>query len=248
MLYRMRGAGEVGLYAVPVRVVEFANIVPSVFVASAFPLLARLAGSADARRLDFATAMSLRAMAWTALPLGVYLFAYPEPCLRVLFGAQFSDAAQTMRILAFSPAFAFLNSILFNRLLAARQQRISAALAGAAAAINVCLNLGLIPAFGGTGAAIATVVAYGAVPAIAALVADSSEVGRIALWSLVRPSIAAAVSLATVEWIGLDPLSGAFVVMVSYVSGLFLMREVGQTEMRVLFRAIGWQTRGPALP
>lgn len=246
MLYRMHGPGEVGLYAVPVRVVEFANVIPTVFMASAFPLLARLAAGVDGTRLAFATRMSFRAMACAALPLAAYLFAYPEVCLRVLFGQEFEAASGIMSILAFSPVFAFLNSILFNRLLAAGQQGISAALAAAAAGLNVGLNLVLIPSHGGEGAAVATLVAYGSVPLLAMALEETRGIGWMAFQSLVRPGMAAGMALLVVHWSAADPLRGALFVVLTYFSGLVATRELGLAEVRVLCAAAGWHTRSVA--
>ena len=239
MLYRMRGALEVGLYAVPVRVVEFANIIPTVFVASAFPLLARLADGLQNDRLAFATRMSFRAMAWVALPLATYTFAFPEACLRVVFGEQFAGASPIMHALAYSPVFSFLNSILFNRLLASGQQKTSAVLAASAAAVNVLLNVPLIALYGGVGAAVATLVAYGSVPLLALFFQDTRALGAMGLQSLLRPSLVAASTLFVIERSSLDPILGGLVLLIVYPLGLILTREIGAVEVRLLLRAFG---------
>lgn len=239
MLYRVHGAEEVGLYAVPVRLVEFANVIPNVFLASAFPLLARLARADHDPRMTFATRMSFRAMACAAVPLAAYLFAYPDVCLAALFGKEFEAASGIMRILAFTLVFTFLNSILFNRLLAARQQTRCAVLAAAAAAINFGLNLALIPRHGGEGAAVATLVAYASVPLLATSMRETRAIGCMAMNSLVRPSLAAGFALLLLSWSGWDPLRGAFLVLLVYLGALVATRELGPSEARIVCQTLG---------
>jgi O-antigen/teichoic acid export membrane protein len=243
MLYRMRGAVEVALYAVPVRMVEFANLIPTVFVASAFPLLARLAGASNQMGLEFATRTSLRAMAWCALPLGTYLFAFPEPCLRTLFGSAFTESSGVMAVLAYSLVFAFLNSILFNRLLAAGRQNVAAVLAATAAGLNVALNVPLIRAYGGVGAAFATLVAYASVPVLSLLLVETRSIGRMALESLLRPSICALLGLAFVERFSLGPIEGAVALSVVYSAALVLTGEIGRRETELFLKCVGWRSR-----
>ena len=244
MLYRMRGPVEVALYAVPVRMVEFVNLIPTVFVASAFPLLARLAGTADETGLAFATRTSLRAMSWCALPLATYLFAFAEPCLRMLFGSAFAESSGVMAVLAYSLVFAFLNSILFNRLLAAGRQNLAAVLAATAAALNVVLNVPLIRAYGGVGAAFATLVAYASVPLLSLLIVETRSVGRMALESLLRPSVSALLGLAFVERFALGPIEGAVVLSVVYGIALVVTGEIGRRETELFLKCMGWRARG----
>jgi O-antigen/teichoic acid export membrane protein len=191
--------------------------------------------------------MSLRAMSWAALPFGMFLFTYPDAWLGMLFGGQFLEAADTMRVLAFSPAFAFLNAIVFNRLLAADQQRMSAALAGGAAGLNFFLNLPLIARYGGPGAAVATLIAYGAVPIAACVFKETREIGRMALASLIRPTVSALTALTFVWWLDLDAFRGVLVLSLVYLAGLIATRELGSAEMQILRKAVGWEVRGPAL-
>jgi PST family polysaccharide transporter len=243
MLYRMRGPVEVALYAVPVRVVEFANLIPTVFVASAFPLLARLAGASDETGLAFATRTSLRAMSWCALPLGTYLFAFPEPCLRTLFGDAFAESSGVMAVLAYSLVFAFLNSIFFNRLLAAGRQNLAAVLAATAAGLNVALNIPLIRAYGGVGAAVATLVAYASVPLVSLLIVETRSVGRMVLESLLRPSACALLGLAFVERFSLGPIEGAVALAVIYCTALIVTGEIGRREAELFLKCMSLRSR-----
>jgi O-antigen/teichoic acid export membrane protein len=242
MLYRMRGAAEVGLYAVPVRVVEFASVIPSVIAGSAFPLLARLSGDHDGTRLDLATRETLRTMAWIALPIATYLFFYAEPLLGLLFGADFAASSGILRMLAYSLVFSFSNAMLFNRFLATGRQRVACALAATAACLNAALNVPLIHSYGGQGAALATLISYCAVSLLAASAASVRDLGRTALRVLLRPSLAAAVSLALLEWLAVGPLLGAVVLGSAYLICLVVTGEIGRVEARLLARGCGWTT------
>jgi len=238
MLYRMRGTEEVGLYAVAVRVVEFANFLPVVFLGSVFPILARLS-TEDSGRLGSATLLSFRAMAWLAVPIAVFLALYADPLVPLVFGSDFAESAQMVRILALALVFTFANAVLFNRLFATGEQTSAAVLACVPAFLNVALNVPLIWRFGGTGAAIATLIAYGTVPALATLRPRSRDVGLMALGSLVRPGIAGGVSLVAAVIFHPNPFVGALLITIAYGGMLVALQELGGPELRTMRRALG---------
>lgn len=238
MLFRMVGAGEVGAYAVPVRVVEFGNVIPTIFMISAFPLLARLREE-SAERLERATHLSFRAMALVAVPLAAYLFLYAQPILRAVFGTEFATSAPILRILTWSLPFAFANSVLYNRLFATGNQRTAAVLASVAAAVNVALNAVLIPRLGGVGAAEATVVAYALVVPAALLAQPSRLVGLLGVRGWLKPALATLVALLAVRGWGLGMLWGTGLFLLLYAAVLVAVGEVGAKEVALVRRAMG---------
>lgn len=238
MLFRMVGAEEVGIYGVAVRLVEFANVIPTVFMVSAFPLFARLQVESE-ERLERATALSFRAMAWIALPLAAFLFLYARPILVALFGTEFSATTPMLRLLAWSLPFAFANSILYNRLFATGNQRTAATLASVAAVVNVALNAALIPRLGGVGAAEATVVAYGLVIPAALLAKPSRFAGALGLRGWVKPALATLVALLIVRWWAPGMLWGTSLFILLYLGLLAALREVGAEELALARKLAG---------
>ena len=238
MLYRMVGAEEVGLYGVAVRVVELANVAPIVFMGSAFPILARL-WMEDSTRLDRATELSFRFMAWVALPAAAYLSWAADPIIPALFGEEFRETTTILRVLAWSMPFAFAGSVLYNRMFASGLQRPGASIAAGAALTNVLLNLALIPGYGGRGAAVATTISYALVLGLALAHPAARSVGAQAARSLLRPLAAALGGLGAVAAIELGFVAGTAAFVVIYAVLMAALREIGREELALLRRVRG---------
>lgn len=238
MLYRIMGPGEVGVYAVSVRVVEFANVLPVVFMGSVFPLLSRM-WVESAERQERMLVLSFRAMAWASLPLAAYLFHYAFTLMPLVFGEEFEASVGSMRWLAWSIPPTFMNSILYNQLFAVDRQREAAVLAGVAAALNVLLNLLLIGTRGGEGAAMATVMAYGLVVPLSLAVPSVRRAAVLGLSTLVRPALATGGALAALTLLRPGILAGAALFAVTYPALMVLTGEWGPREVALARRSMG---------
>src|SRR5258706_5520184 len=107
------GDRETGLFVTALRVVEFLNLVPSAVGAGAMPGLTReaLSGAGDAvRRRTVATVAFLGAPA----AAGAALVA--PGLLSLIFGADYAEAAPSLRVLALAGGPLFLNGMLVNGL------------------------------------------------------------------------------------------------------------------------------------
>lgn len=149
-VWYFHGDRETGLFVTALRVVEFLNLVPSAIGAGAMPALTReaLSGAGDAvRRRTVATGAFLGAPA----AAGAALVA--PGLLSLIFGADYAEAAPSLRVLALAVLPLFLNGILVSALIATGRgewlPRLTAVRVGLAAALAFLL----VPRFGGLGAA-----------------------------------------------------------------------------------------------
>ena len=92
-------------------------------------------------------------------PLVGGVMVVARPVLSLLFGERFEDATLTLQLLAPSVGMLFLYWSASNLLIAANRTRWYASIHGVSAALNIALNLVLIPRYGINGAAAATLVA-----------------------------------------------------------------------------------------
>jgi PST family polysaccharide transporter len=148
---------EVGLYSAACRVSTMWVFIPMAVITSASPFLYRLLTAEDAR-------YEKRLLQMTSLCLAIaYVFClvvsiFPETILRVLFGMEFMSAAPALRVHVWSNIFSILgmaqNSWILGRglLWVALQNTIFGA------AINLALNLFVIPSYGAVGASWTTLV------------------------------------------------------------------------------------------
>ncbi|MCC5997178.1 MAG: lipopolysaccharide biosynthesis protein [Oceanicaulis sp.] len=103
-------------------------------------------------------------MGLLGFPAAVGLALVADPAARWLIGAEIAgDAARIIPFIALSGLMNGLMTFYFHEAyVLGRRPRAMAAVMTAAAALNLALNLLLIPLMGLTGAALATVIAYGA--------------------------------------------------------------------------------------
>lgn len=156
-LVKLADLREVGLYSVGVRIASAIVLLLTAF-RTAWPAFAySIEDDAEARRTyGFVLTYLLFAACWLALALGLL-----SPWLvQLLTQPDFYDGSRVVAPLAFATA-AFAGYVVISIGVGrARRTQFNWVVTGAAAVVNVALNLILIPPFGMMGAAVATIAAY----------------------------------------------------------------------------------------
>ena len=159
MLRWLSGPVEVGVYSVAARISEAFYFLPGAILAAIFPALVRLKQQGAPRyerRLEQTIDVMLIAALMTILTVGVAgYFAIP-----LLFGREFAASSQILLIHVFAMPFVFMGTAFMRWLLLERLTKVFLLTQGLGAVANILLNLALIPALEGKGAAIATVLSY----------------------------------------------------------------------------------------
>ena len=161
MIRDMLGAAEVGQYAAAVRISEAWLVLAVVLTTSLYPavIAARERGEAAfRRRLNAFYSLML----WISLAIAAPLALLSDPIIRLLFGEAFAAAGPVLRIHAWSGVMVFLITASSRWYLAQGMERSILWRALFGAVLNVALNLYLIPSHGIEGAALATLLSYGA--------------------------------------------------------------------------------------
>jgi O-antigen/teichoic acid export membrane protein len=156
-LVKLSGQTEVGLYSLGSRIASAMLILLTAF-RTAWPAFAySIEDEREARRAyGFVLTYLLFVATWVALALGLL-----APWLvRLLTTPTFYGAARVVALLAFAAAALGGYTVIAIGVGRARRTQFNWVVTGTAAAINVALNLLLIPPYGMMGAAIATVAAY----------------------------------------------------------------------------------------
>lgn len=159
MLEAMAPRAEVGVYAAAARISELWYFVPVALSNAVFPALVRTRQRDERgyrRQLQFLLDGNF-ALAVT-LVIGTLLTA--DVVIAVVYGHQFAAAAAIVRIHIFGALFMFVRTAISKWLVMADLLVFSLVTHGLGAAVNIGLNLVLIPAHGARGAAIATVLSY----------------------------------------------------------------------------------------
>ena len=147
---------QVGLYTLAYRMLELTLVFGTVFLTTTFPLLSQaVAGDEPRARRQIQFSTDLFVVLGAPLIAGGLVLA--PGLVELAAGSDFEDAATPLRILLAAGALAWINGV-FGYALIARDRQLSALwLNGAALALNVGLNLLLVPRYGIVVAAVVTV-------------------------------------------------------------------------------------------
>ena len=145
----------VGWYSAANKYIDAVAWVPQSAMGAVFPALSLLSGG-DRRRLSFAYEKSYKMLAILGLPLAVGIGVTADSIVHITGG--FEQSIPALRILAPSVALLFVNNAFIYTLTAINRQLDFTRLALATLAVNVALNLLLIPPYGYLGAAAASTV------------------------------------------------------------------------------------------
>ncbi len=182
---------DVGLYTAAYRVCFLIVTIAVSAYAAFMPSITRAAQANTAAIGPVATrALSLTSAVIVPMVAGGIVLA--GPLLAFLFGTDYADGARAFQILLASIALLSFHGAGHNVYVALHRTGLEAAIFGAAAVLNIALNLALIPQYGLIGAASATLAAEALILASSAIALHRLGV-RISLDGLVRPLGAAIV-------------------------------------------------------
>jgi O-antigen/teichoic acid export membrane protein len=225
---------EVGWYALSYRIVELLGMLPAIVMTSVFPLLSRyLRENRDlARRILDATADLFVAL---GVPLAAGGLVVAPQLVRLIGGDDFEGAADTLRILLFAGALAFVSGLFGMALIAGDRQRSALRLAVAALALNVPLNFALVPSLG-IDAAAAVAVASELLLVVGGGLLVRRELGLAPRLRLLWRALAAAAVMAGVLAL-VDDWSVALLVPLGaalYVAGLWVLGGIDRRMLEAL--------------
>jgi O-antigen/teichoic acid export membrane protein len=153
MLSRLDSISGAAIYNVPLTILQYSAILPSVVATAFFPLLAALLRT-DPRAAKDSFALVLRIFALLSVPIAIVFSVGGETVVTTLFGTRYRDSAGPLAVLAWSVVLSFFNYLFWYCLLAAYREGAKFRIMLAGLVLNVSLNLVLIPKFGPTGAAV----------------------------------------------------------------------------------------------
>lgn len=187
MLGQMAGQVEVGVYSTAVRISEIWYFIPVAISASVLPALVhsrelgrRIYESRLQNLYDFLVAVSLL--------VSILLTFFGRTLVTFLFGEAYSRGGLILAVHIWAGLFVFMKEALGKSLIIEGKTKFLFISNGFGALANVALNLVLIPAYGGMGAAVATVISYAAAGYLACFVFPGTRsAGRMLSLALVVP-------------------------------------------------------------
>jgi O-antigen/teichoic acid export membrane protein len=178
---------------------------------------------------------SVKYLMMIAIPSAFGLSILAKPLLYILTTPQFVNGSSVVPFVAFGAViFSFFQISVYVIHLVGKT-RITVRLLGIAAALNIALNLLLIPRLGILGAAVATLIAYGVLGILTLMVTRRYLKFDLSL-PFIGKSVAASIVMSlcvwlmrpeTIAWVIISIILGALI----YFGALLLMRGFSKVEM-----------------
>jgi len=152
ILSKISGNAAVGVLGAAQRLMVGVGLLSAAFAGAVYPVLS-ITFVSDRHRLPRLLAKAFRYMVAISIPIGVSCLAFAGPVIALLYGPRFAEAADILRILAWWGMLMPLNAILAIYFLAANRASVVTKQAGISLAVNLAVNVFLIPLWGSAGAA-----------------------------------------------------------------------------------------------
>ncbi len=245
ILQHYRQFTEVGWYQFAYKPFEALQFIPLAIQAVVYPLLGVYFIS-DARRLSLAYRRFFKVLVLIGWPLSAGTFVLAHPIGRLF--RLFPESEPSLRILAVGIVFLFANSAFYAMLNAVNRQGLNAWATGAAAAVNIALNLAFIPRFGYLAASAVTVVTEACLCILGWWfvrgVGPHLKLPWLSLsWRVVVAGVIMAAALYPLARfpIYLSAPAGLLV----YAAALFLLRAIEPEELELVRRGVLARVGGP---
>lgn len=159
ILNQLTSPREIGIYAASVRISEIPFFLGTILTTTALPVIVKQHDS-DTHASYENLKVLFSTLVYTALGIIAIVLILAPLIISVIYGNQYTEAAEILRIHITSLVFVFLGVGAGVYLVTHKLTHLSMIATISGAIMNVLLNFALIPLFGGRGAAIATVISY----------------------------------------------------------------------------------------
>lgn len=188
VMLKSLGSKEVGIYSAAARISESWYFIPVAIVTSVFPAIIH-ARKTDMERYYKRLQNLYDLLVGISVPVAILISFSANILIHLLYGEQYAGAGDMLSIHIWSGIFVFLGSASSQYLLAEGYTMISFTRTAVGALVNVLLNLWLIPLYGGWGASVATLIAYGISTFFVLFIPQTRQQGILMLKSLFFISI-----------------------------------------------------------
>lgn len=147
IVFELAGARDAGLYGAVYRIYERIQFLPGAMMTTLFPIFVA-ARAADPARVKRLFGLAIDYLVLLSLPALTIALAGPEPIVRLLFGAEFADAAPALPILMATFVLVSVGYLAGYLIIAYGLQRRFVIVAVVALALNVTANLLTVPRWG----------------------------------------------------------------------------------------------------
>jgi len=157
LLAQLKGESANGIYNASNRIILQFRQIPALLAPAFLPALAQLSFF-QPERLAALLRKGLFYLFTLFLPLVILVSFSAPPLISLLYGHGFTASSGVLQVQIWAALFEILNGFVFISLMAQKRYKTLALLTGSGAALNVILNLFLIPSFSFNGSALAILI------------------------------------------------------------------------------------------
>lgn len=235
-LFKVRGPDETGLYSCAVKIAEGLNILPVALAAVILPAISRCRDQGRVRDIYSRVFKYLLAF---IIPVAFAASVFSGKIIPFFYGKDFFPAGKVLGILVWAEVFVFCGIINSAILVASGKQRLDPFFTGISAGLNIFLNLWLIPVYGFTGAAIASLVSYAAGPVAGAFVKATRDYSLCMLRYSLRPLAASFCALLAYIFLPLPLPLLVFSLFTVYITAMYFTGGIDGGDLGLFARSLG---------
>lgn len=157
LLFAMKGAAAVGIYAVAYKVLEVTIFAGSYFASALKPSLSKYIIS-DKTKVANILSKSFLIMLFISMPVAVISIVYAKEIILFLSNEEFVSGSGALILLSATLPFVYLDVLLGEILIASDERKLLIKIAVFVLALNLILNFLLIPRYSFMGAALVTLI------------------------------------------------------------------------------------------
>jgi O-antigen/teichoic acid export membrane protein len=233
----MKSASDVGIYSGVIRIIQMLYVIPGIIQTATLPAFSRMAKN-DPVRFRAAFERTLGFVFLASIPLALGGIILGTQVMSLVFGSAYQAGGASLRILMLSMVFDFPASVIAAAVFAHNHQKgliVSSTIAGVA---NVALDLFLIPRFGITGSAVATLIAQ--VLSNWYLWRMMNKINAFTILPRITKIIAASAVMAALTigmyLIGVEVIVNVVISSAAYIGCLWVFQEPLVGEMKLIAR------------
>jgi O-antigen/teichoic acid export membrane protein len=240
-LSKLVGDTAVGFWSVAYKLTYSFQFIPMAFAAAMFPAMSAYFAK-DRSRLKQTFERATFYLALLAVPISFGIFSLAKPIVLTLYGPDYLSSVLPLQIAVFTAIFIFLNYPIGSLLNACDRQMTNTLIMGASMALNIILNIVLIPRLSFVGAAISTLISHSLLYILGMIFANKIVVyGKAFIFgSLAKILVSAGVMSAVIIYLNrfisfwfLIPLGGLI-----YFGVLCLFRGIGKDDIVGILKAL----------
>ncbi len=174
---------DIGVYAAAQRFYQFLIMLPSMIATAMFPLMSRLAHKEN-QKFKIVLEKALFVLAVIGMPIALGGIVLTNQIVLLVFGQAYAEAIPVLYIFMIMLLVTLPMTLLINSIFVYNQQRklVNANIFGVLG--NVLLNFLLIPKFGATGAAVATLIST--VMIMYVLCREMKKINNFEIWPSIK--------------------------------------------------------------